>query len=96
MEGSEPDTPVHLRLYVAGETARAETATRLAQRLVEGTVHQLEVVDLFVDPAVAERERVLATPCLERVGPPPRRRVIGDLNDLDHVAELLGLTGLEI
>jgi circadian clock protein KaiB len=45
------------------------------------------------EPEVAERERILATPLLVRVAPPPTRRVAGDLSDTDRVLWNLGLEG---
>lgn len=42
-------------------------------------------------PEVAERERVLATPMLVRVSPPPVRRIAGDLSDGERVLWSLGL-----
>lgn len=82
---------LRLRLYVVGGTARAEAAMRAVDALVAGTDHEVEVVDVTAAPEIAEHDRVLATPCLDRVDPPPRRRVIGDLADTAHIADVLGL-----
>lgn len=82
---------VKLRLFVAGGTSRADRAIRHTQSLA-GDRHALEIVDVTADPATAEQERILATPCLDRVEPPPRRRVIGDLDDLDRIADILGIS----
>ncbi|MDX1622319.1 MAG: circadian clock KaiB family protein [Nitriliruptorales bacterium] len=90
-----PEVPVvTLRLFVAGKTGRGERAICHSQRLA-GDIHDLEIVDVTVETAVAERERILATPCLDRVAPLPRRRVIGDLDDLDQIADILGIASPE-
>ena len=40
---------------------------------------------------MAEREGLLVTPTLERLDPPPRLRVSGDLSDLEMALDGLGL-----
>lgn len=52
---------------------------------------EVEVVDVFERPALAEADRVLATPVLIRLFPPPRLSVIGDFSDSDAVATALDL-----
>lgn len=81
-----------LRLYIAGRTAKSETAIANLERLCAGALkgeYELEIVDVLEDPEAAERDRVLATPTLIKRLPPPLRRVIGDLSDSEKV--LLGL-----
>jgi circadian clock protein KaiB len=83
-----------LRLYVAGETAPSAQARRqlavLRERL--GDEHwEVEVVDVFERPGLAETDRILATPILIRLSPPPRMSVIGDFSDSHAVANALDL-----
>ena len=83
-----------LRLYVAGTTprARATVADLRAVCLASvGDDHEIEVVDVLDQPALAEAERVLATPTVIRLVPLPRRRVVGDLSDHRAVALALDL-----
>ena len=47
------------------------------------------MIDVLEHPALAEDDKVLATPTLIKRLPPPLRRVIGDLSDKHKV--LLGL-----
>ena len=49
----------------------------------------MEVIDVLERPQLAEDEKILATPTLIKVLPPPLKRVIGDLSDTEKV--LLGL-----
>lgn len=81
-----------LKLYVTGETPRAAVAIanlrRICDEELEGE-YELEIIDVLVDPQLAEDEKILATPTLIKNLPPPLRRVIGDLSDTDKV--LLGL-----
>ena len=82
-----------LRLYLVGGTPPSERALAAVPALREalGDGVELDVVDLREQPAVAEEERILATPLLVRVSPPPVRRIVGDLSDADRVVWTLGL-----
>src|SRR3954468_9663805 len=81
-----------LRLFVAGKTARASAAVANLRRICDEDLdgkYQLEVIDVIEQPDAAEAARVLATPTLIKMLPPPLRRIIGDLSDREKV--LLGL-----
>jgi circadian clock protein KaiB len=84
---------VRLCLFVAGGSPRSRHAVEHLQRLRErlGNGVHVEVVDVLVDPAAAEQERIVATPTLVRERPEPRVRLIGDLSDLAAVAAWLDL-----
>lgn len=81
-----------LKLYVTGQTPRAERAIANLRRICEedlGGQYELQIIDVLEHPQLAEDEKILATPTLIKRLPPPLRRVIGDLSDKDKV--LLGL-----
>jgi circadian clock protein KaiB len=89
----ESDDQVYvLRLYVTGATPASARAIanlkELCERRLKGRF-QLEVIDIFQKPALAEGEQIIAAPTLVKVLPPPLRRFIGDLSDLE--GKLLGL-----
>lgn len=81
-----------LRLYVAGRTARSvaaiENLTQLCEAHLPGK-YKIEVVDLLVHPKLAKGDQIVAIPTLVRKLPPPIRKVIGDLSDLERT--LVGL-----
>jgi len=82
-------------LYVTGDTTRsAEAIANLQeiQKLLSGQC-EITVVDVLEHPELAEREKILATPTLVKVAPPPLRRLIGDLSDKALVLSLLDLGG---
>jgi circadian clock protein KaiB len=56
-----------------------------------GSTGEVEVVDVFDQPALAEADRILATPVLIRLLPTHRLSVIGDFGDLEAVASALDL-----
>lgn len=81
-----------LRLYVAGTTARSSRAIRTIREICEEHLkgrYRLEVIDIYQRPALARDEQIVATPTLIRELPPPLRRLIGDLSDVERV--LVGL-----
>lgn len=81
-----------LRLFVAGTTpgsTRAVAALRtLCDEKLEGR-YQLEVVDVYQQPALARDHQILAVPTLVKHLPLPIRRILGDLTDRERV--LMGL-----
>ena len=83
-----------LKLYVTGMTPRSTQAVAAVKDVCEGLLdgnYDLEVVDLYAEPARAAEEQVLAAPTLVRQSPPPLRRLIGNLEDPERLRR-----GLEI
>ncbi len=85
---------VLMRMYVAADSAPSAQALKQLSVLRErfgGEDWEVEVVDVFEHPALAEADRVLATPILIRLFPTRRLSVIGDFADLHAVADALDL-----
>jgi circadian clock protein KaiB len=81
-----------LRLYITGRTSRSNRAIVNLQDICKKELkgqYRMEVIDVLERPQLAEDERILATPTLIKQLPPPIRRIIGDLSDIEQV--LLGL-----
>jgi circadian clock protein KaiB len=81
-----------LRLYVAGQTPRSMAAIANLNELCEKHLagrYTIEVIDLMKDPALAQRDQIIAIPTLVRRLPQPLKRIIGDLSNADRV--LVGL-----
>jgi len=81
-----------LKLYVTGQTANSKKAIETLEKVLAMELkgaYALEVIDVLKNPQLAEEDKILATPTLTRVLPPPVRKIIGDLSDIDKV--LLGL-----
>jgi len=51
----------------------------------------LDVVDILEEPNIAEQEAIFATPTLVKKGPPPSRRIMGCLTNIDKVVVKLDL-----
>ena len=81
-----------LRLYIAGKTAKSATALRNLQKYCETHLkgqYKIEVIDLLVQPQLAEGDQIFAIPTLVRKVPEPIRKIIGDLSNEEKV--LVGL-----
>jgi len=81
-----------LKLYVTDKTANSTKAIENFKDILKNglkDVCELKVIDVLKNPQLAEEDKILATPALVRVFPPPVRKIIGDLSDKKKV--LLGL-----
>jgi circadian clock protein KaiB len=83
-----------LRLYVTGKTPNSIRAIARIKEVCEEFLpgqYQLQVVDIYQQPALAEGDHILVAPTLVRRSPGPLRRLIGNLYDRDRL-----LAGLEL
>jgi len=81
-----------LRLYIAGKTAKSVTALKNLKKYCEQHLkdqYVIEVIDLLVEPQLAEGDQILAIPTLVKKVPEPIRKIIGDLSNEEKV--LVGL-----
>lgn len=81
-----------LRLYVAGKTAKSLNAFANLKTLCEEHLagrYRIEVIDLLVDPQLAQGDQILAIPTLVRKLPEPIKKIIGDLSNTERT--LVGL-----
>ena len=83
-----------LRLYVAGSnhySLRAiENTRRLCAEFLLGRC-ELHVIDLYQQPALAQRDRIITVPVLVKVSPPPSTRCVGDMSDVAKALRTLGI-----
>jgi circadian clock protein KaiB len=81
-----------LRLYVAGMTSRSARAVdhvrAFCEKYLEGR-YDLQVIDVYQQPALARSEQLIAAPTLIKKLPLPLRRLIGDMSNEDRI--LVGL-----
>jgi circadian clock protein KaiB len=83
-----------LRLYVTGLTSRSVCAVNnlraICNEYLEGR-HDLEVIDIYQQPVLAQGQQIVAAPTLVKQLPLPIRRIIGDMSDRDRVLRGLDL-----
>jgi circadian clock protein KaiB len=79
-------------LYVSGDSPNSIQAqcsltelckTHLADR------YEIEVVDVLKTPMVALEESILFTPTLIKLSPPPTRKIVGSLNQMQAVLDIV-------
>ena len=81
-----------LRLYITGMTPRSTMALENIRKICEEHLrgrYDLEVVDVYQKPTLAEGEQIIAAPTLIKKLPLPLRRLIGDMADTKKL--LVGL-----
>lgn len=81
-----------LKLYVTGHTPRSIQAIASIRAICEEYLHgryQLQVIDIYQHPQLAEGEQIIAAPTLIRLLPLPLRKLVGDMSNEEKV--LLGL-----
>lgn len=64
-----------LKLYVAGNTPNSMRALKTLHEILENEfkgVYALKVIDILKSPQLAEEDKILATPTLTKILPPPR------------------------
>jgi len=95
---SEPESGqgglVRLRLFVAGNSPRSNQTIQTIRQMCDEHIpgnYQLEIVDIYQQPAMARQEQILATPTLIRQLPQPKKILIGNLSQTDRVLNSLGL-----
>ncbi len=84
-----------LRLFVTGQTPRSvksiENLKNLCERYLKGR-YELEVIDIYQQPALATENQIIAAPTLIKRLPLPLRRLVGDFSNQDRLVVGLDLT----
>jgi circadian clock protein KaiB len=82
------------RLFITGATPNSIRAVTNIKLICEEHLtgrYFLEIIDVYQQGAVAEKEQLIALPLLIKKKPLPERRMIGDLSDTEKVLKGLGL-----
>jgi circadian clock protein KaiB len=92
--GHQKSQKYHLRLFVTGQTPRSvksiENQKRLSERYLKGR-YELEVIDIYQQPALASENQIVAAPALIKKLPLPLRWLVGDFSNHDRVVVGLDL-----
>lgn len=84
-----------LRLYVTGMTPRSTRAISAVRSVCEEFLagrYDLQIIDVYQQPALIRDEQIFATPTLVKKGPDPERRMIGDMSNRARLLSGLGLS----
>lgn len=89
----KPDTYI-LRLFITGASPNSARAVANIRQICETHLkdnYTLEIVDVYQQQDIAEKEQLIALPLLIKKQPLPVRRLIGDLSDKEKVLTELGI-----
>ena len=82
------------RLYVTGDAPNSLQAIANLTELCETHLpdrHQIEIVDVLLDPMRALNEAIYMTPTLITESPYPGHRIVGTLSHTEPILQILGL-----
>jgi circadian clock protein KaiB len=89
----KPETYI-LRLFITGASPNSARAVANIRQICETYLkdnYSLEIVDVYQQQEIAEKEQLIALPLLIKQYPLPMRRLIGDLSDKQKVLTELGI-----
>jgi circadian clock protein KaiB len=92
-DNSNKENIYRLRLFVTGATPNSTRAIINLKEICELHLkgkYELEIIDVYQQPIIAESEQIIALPLLIKKSPSPERRLIGDMSDTKKV--LIGLS----
>jgi circadian clock protein KaiB len=91
----EPEQAIYvLRLYITGSTPKSTRAVhnliKMCQEHLAGR-YELEVIDIYQQPELAQVEDIIAVPTLLKKRPLPVQKVLGDLSNEQQLVSGLDL-----
>jgi circadian clock protein KaiB len=94
-EEEEEEEGYVLRLLVTGATPNSSRAIANLKEICETYLkgkYELEIIDVYQQPLIAESEQIIALPLLIKKSPLPQKRLIGDMSDIEKVLRGLSLS----
>jgi circadian clock protein KaiB len=83
-----------LRLFVTGASLNSTRAISNLKNICEEYLrdrYELEIIDVYQQPLIAESEQLIALPLLIKKAPGTERRLIGDMSNKEKVLKGLGI-----
>jgi circadian clock protein KaiB len=96
LKDTQQDAIYVLCLYVTGLTPRSQRAIDNIKKLCEENIkgrYELEVIDIYQQPALAQESQIIAAPTLIKKLPLPLRKFIGDMSNKEQILVGLGVKG---
>ncbi len=93
MSSNEPT--LVLKLYVAGHTSKSIQAIASIRSICEARLpgnFDLQVIDVYQQPKLAQSEHIRVTPTLVKQLPLPSCKIVGDFSNEEKVLSDLGLS----
>ena len=81
-------------LFITGGSPNSVRAINniksICERYLKGN-YILDIVDVYKNPEIAQREQIIALPTLIKKKPDMERRLVGDMSETDKVKRGLGI-----
>ena len=93
--GDEAEIHYELRLFITGASINSRRAVVNVKEICETYLkdrYSLEIIDVYQEKTIAEKEQIIALPLLIKTAPLPARRLIGDMSDTKKVLKGLGIS----
>jgi circadian clock protein KaiB len=93
--GEEEEQHYVLRLFITGASTNSLRAVTNLKRICETYLkdaYSLEIIDVYQEKTIAEKEQIIALPLLIKSLPLPEKRLIGDLSDTKKVLKGMGIS----
>jgi circadian clock protein KaiB len=87
-----------LQLYVSGMSANSMRAIGNIKRLCEEYLKEgfdLEIIDIYKNPSLAEEQQIVFTPSLIKLQPLPKKIFIGSMSDTKKLIDGLRIINNE-
>lgn len=84
-----------LTLYVSGMSRKSMEAIENIRGLCEEHLkgaYELEIIDIYKNPKIAEEQHIVFSPSLLKELPLPKKTLVGTLSDTNKVLKALGIT----
>lgn len=84
-----------LRLYITGASPNSIRAVENIKAFCEKYLannYQLEIIDVYQQSTIAEKEQIIALPLLIKKGPGAERRFVGDMSDTEKLIRNFNIT----
>jgi len=92
---SDSQSRYKLQLFVTGASSNSVRAIANIKRICETRLNEnydLEIIDVYRQPLVAQDKQLVALPMLLKTYPLPLMRLIGDMSDTEKVLKGLGIS----
>ena len=80
-------------LYVTGASPNSVKAIANTKKMCEEYLgdYELEIIDVYQQPKIAQRENIIALPLLIKKSPLPEQRFIGAIADINKLLSSMGI-----
>ncbi|MDQ6756708.1 MAG: circadian clock KaiB family protein [Bacteroidota bacterium] len=93
-QNSDTEQVFSLKLFVTGASPNSARAIANLKNICEkylSTKYDLEIIDIYQQPLLAQNEHIIALPMLVKSFPLPLKRLVGDMSNTEKVLRGLGL-----